>query len=183
MVIKTEVCSFTEFRIYPGHGEFAGVALSLAFRRRCCGMRSSRSKLTSPSGIKMVRKDGLVVTFINHKSRRLYNQNVKPVKLTWTTAWRRLHKKDVKTDALRQRKRRVVRVARSFVGLSVDDIQKKKKELPQLRAAQDAATKELQERKAKHAAEAKKTGGGGDKPKVPQQQQAQKSKAHVSKAR
>jgi len=74
-------------------------------------------------------------------------QNIKPAKLTWTLAWRRLHKKDKKEEGSKTRRRRAVRTQRAFVGLSVDDMSKKIAAKPTLRAAaKDAALKEAQER-------------------------------------
>lgn len=63
MVIKTGTCSFSEYRIYPGHGS------------------------------RFVRKDGQLVVFLNSKMESLYHQKKKPAKLTWTLAWRRHNKK------------------------------------------------------------------------------------------
>eukprot|EP00913_Durusdinium_trenchii_P034897 g32643.t2 len=63
MVIKTDLCSYTEYRIYPGHGQ------------------------------KFVAKDAKVSFFINAKADSLFHQRIKPVKLRWTQAWRRMNKK------------------------------------------------------------------------------------------
>lgn len=127
-----------------------------------------------------MRKDGLVVHLITHKSRSLYEQGIKPAKLTWTTAWRRLHKKGVKEDGSRSRKRRVVRTARAIQGMSVEDIQKKKKEAPQIRqASKERAAAELKARAEKKAAQKASQPKGGPAPG----QQQQKAKAHVSKNR
>ena len=69
MVVKTQVCSFSEFRIYPGHGS------------------------------KFVRRDGTVVTLISSKAKSMYMQRKKPAKLHWTVTYRRLAKKDKKDEA------------------------------------------------------------------------------------
>ncbi len=58
MVVKTDLCSFSENRIYPGHG------------------------------IRFIRRDGQTLIFANSKSKSLYNQRKKPAKLQWTQAWR-----------------------------------------------------------------------------------------------
>ena len=123
MVVKTEICAFSEFRIYPGHG------------MRC------------------IRRDGTTVYYSGSKSKRLANQGIKPSRLTWTAAWRKLHKKDKKEEVTKQRKRRVVRVQRSIVGLSAEEIAKKRAEPPKVRAAaREAAMKEAKERAAKEKA-------------------------------
>eukprot|EP00981_Chlorochromonas_danica_P005211 scaffold1046_cov162-Ochromonas_danica.AAC.41 len=63
MVVKTELCAFSEYRIYPGHGQ------------------------------RFIRKDGQPVTLSTSKCKRLLLNRKKPAKLMWTQAWRRLNKK------------------------------------------------------------------------------------------
>ena len=54
MVVKTETCSFSGFRIYPGHGIF------------------------------FIRGDSKGFRFINRKSKSLFTQRLNPRKLAWT---------------------------------------------------------------------------------------------------
>ncbi len=68
MVVKTEPCSFTEYRIYPGRGK------------------------------KLAARDGKVYYFISTKANSLFRQRKKAVKLTWTQAWRRFNKKIKQDD-------------------------------------------------------------------------------------
>jgi len=128
-----------------------------------------------------VKRDGGTVFFNGSKPKRLYNQGIKQSKLTWTMAWRRLHKKDKKEENQNQRKRRVVRVQRAYIGLSADDLQKKRTEPPKARAAaREAAMKEAKERAAKEKAAraaAQKKGGS-----AAPQQKAGKGQ-HESKGR
>jgi len=63
MVIKTETCSYSEFKIYPGRGQ------------------------------RFIAKDGRTFLFLNKKITRLSLRKVKAQKITWTTAWRRNNKK------------------------------------------------------------------------------------------
>jgi large subunit ribosomal protein L24e len=119
MVIKTELCEFTEYRVYPGKGQ------------------------------RYVTKDGKVHFFISHKVASLFRQRIRPVKLTWTQAWRKMNKKG-KTEAYtRKRTRRTQRIQKAFVGLSLDEL-KTKKAAPKPKTA-ETATKEHKE-KAKKAA-------------------------------
>jgi len=151
MVVETEVCFFSEARIYPGHG------------------------------MRFIKRDGGTLFFSGSKSKRLFNQGIKQSKLTWTMAWRRLHKKDKKEETTKQRKRRVVRVQRAIVGLSAEEIAKKKAEPPKVRAAaREAALKEAKERAAKEKAAraAAQKKGGSNAP----QQKTQKG-SHESKGR
>merc|ERR1712072_745582 len=91
MVIKTKPCVFCDFKIFPGHGST------------------------------VVRRDGTIAQLINSKSKSLYFQKKKAARLTWTTAWRLLHKKGQSFGTRRRVKRgktnRVVR--RGIAGLSM----------------------------------------------------------------
>merc|ERR1719221_1661599 len=127
MVIKTEICTYSEYRIFPGRG------------------------------IRYVQKDGRTQFFINHKMDSLFKQRIKPVKLTWTINWRRKNKKGRADDAGKKRTRKAAKVQKAIVGMSLDDIKRKRAQKPELRAAaRESAMKEHKER-AKKAADAKKT--------------------------
>lgn len=72
-------------------------------------------------------RDGKLHIFSNRKSRSLYTQKIKPVKLTWTQAWRRANKKaTANTGVGKRRTRATVRTQKAIVGLSLDELQKKK---------------------------------------------------------
>merc|ERR1711907_904920 len=72
-------------------------------------------------------KDGKVHYFISSKVRSLYHQKIKPVKLTWTQAWRRFNKK-VKIDEVHKKKtRKTTRFQKAVVGMSLEMIKKKGK--------------------------------------------------------
>jgi len=127
MVIKTELCAYTEGRIYPGRG------------------------------MRYVARDGKVHIFGSAKARRLHNQRIKPVKLRWTQAWRRHNKKGKVEESAKKRARRTFKVQKAIVGLSLEDFQRKKARRPELRAAaKEAATKEAKVKAEKKAAQAAK---------------------------
>lgn len=120
MVVKTELCAFSEFRIFPGHG------------------------------ITMVRKDGQLMRMGSHKAMSLLKQKKKPAKLTWTTGWRRLNKKDKKDEGSRTRRKKVVKAQKPIVGLNLETLKKKRSEKPSERsAARDAAKREIKDRQKK----------------------------------
>lgn len=120
MVIKTDLCSFSEFRVYPGHGT------------------------------KFVRKDGQLLTFFNSKSANLYRGKKKPAKLTWTLAWRRLNKKEQREGTVRKRRKKTTKAFRPVIGLTAETIRKRRSERPQKSvSAKDAALKEVKQRQAK----------------------------------
>lgn len=60
---RTETCSFSESRIYPGHGS------------------------------RLIRRDGSIHTFVSSKSKSLFLQRKKATKILWTLGWRRMNKK------------------------------------------------------------------------------------------
>lgn len=123
MVTKTEMCSYTENRIYPGRG------------RRHIG------------------KDGKTYFFISTKARSMFHQKIKAVKLTWTLAWRRFNKK-IRVDELnKKRKTKTHRVQKAVVGMSLDEIKRRRAETRTDRDAKhDVAVKEIKERKVKEMA-------------------------------
>jgi len=129
MVIKTDSCYFTEHRIYPGHG------------------------------MRLVRKDGKLLAFINQKSRSLYLQKKKAQKLHWTQAWRRLHKKGSVEQEAKKRAKRTTKVFKAIAGLTIDEIKKKRQQKPDIRKAQrEAHVREIKEKNRKQKEERKRLG-------------------------
>ena len=125
MVVKTETCSFSGLRIYPGHGIF------------------------------FVRGDSKGFKFINQKVRSLFTQRLNPRKLAWTMMYRRMHKKGTLEDSNKKRARKVTKAAtKSVVGASLELIKQKRNQKPEVRAAaREAALREVKERaKAKQTA-------------------------------
>merc|ERR1712228_650589 len=102
--------------------------------------------------------------FINAKVASLFHQKIKPVKLRWTQAWRRMNKKGKVDEQSKKRTRKAQKFQKAIVGMSLEDIKKKKAQKPELRKqAQDAAAKEAKARSAKKPAAAKATAGKVDK--------------------
>merc|ERR1711981_471219 len=142
MVIKTETCRFSGLRIYPGRA------------------------------VKFVRTDTQIFTFLKSKCRTLFNQRKKPAKLAWTTLYRKQHKKDQTTEATKKKRRGANKaINRAIAGASLEVIQKKRAEKPEVRqAARDSALREVKERmkkvkdeKKSAAKAANKKGGKGRK--------------------
>merc|ERR1711920_406513 len=105
---------------------------------------------------------------ISAKADSLFHQRTKPVKLRWTQAWRRMNKKGKADEGGKKRTRKAQKFQKAIVGMSLEDIKKKKAQKPELRQqAKDAAAKEAKARQGKKpAAKAgavkvdKKAGGG-----------------------
>eukprot|EP00386_Alphamonas_edax_P010133 GDKI01032948.1.p2 GENE.GDKI01032948.1~~GDKI01032948.1.p2 ORF type:complete len:164 (+),score=43.94 GDKI01032948.1:6-497(+) len=95
MVIKTENCSYTENKIYPG------------------------------KVIRLIAKDGRITIFTSSKVKSLIQQRIKAVKLRWTQAWRRHNKKGKTEDVSRRKTRKTQKVQRAVVGLTLDDLKAK----------------------------------------------------------
>merc|ERR1712087_939625 len=119
MVTKTEKCSYTEYKIVPGRGS------------------------------RFISKDGRTHYFISTKARSLFHQKIKPVKLTWTLAWRAYNKKIKVDDIQKKRSRKTTRIQKAVVGMSIEEIRRKKAESREDRDKNaDAAAKQMQQKKA-----------------------------------
>lgn len=120
MVVKTEICAFSEYRIYPGHGQ------------------------------KYFARDGRASFFISKKAARLHLRKVKAQVVRWTTTWRRHWKKTKADEAAKKKRRRAAKVQRAIVGLSLDEINRRRAAKPEERKKeQDAALQDIKARKKK----------------------------------
>mmetsp|Transcript_36806 Transcript_36806/g.88747 ORF Transcript_36806/g.88747 Transcript_36806/m.88747 type:complete len:145 (+) Transcript_36806:75-509(+) len=138
MVIATELCAMSEYRIWPGTGKL------------------------------FIRRDGKPIFLGSSKAQSLTLQRKKPAKLVWTQAWRRLHKKGLSEANLKKRRTRTNKVQRAVVGLSLDDIKKKAAQKPEFRSAQrDAALSEVKGRKKTKAKSSGKGAGSVRAAKIP----------------
>ena len=124
MVVKTEVCTFSGLKIYPGHG------------------------------ILYARSDSKSFKFISRKVKSCFHQRFNPRKLAWTMLYRRMHKKGTLEDNTKKKARKVTKAAtKAVVGASLELIKAKRNQKPEVRAAaREAALREVKERaKAKQA--------------------------------
>ncbi|OMJ14961.1 60S ribosomal protein L24 [Smittium culicis] len=132
--MKLEICSFSGFKIYPGHGSL------------------------------FVRSDSRIFHFINAKSKSLFLQGKNPRKISWTVVYRSLHRKGISEEISKKRTRRTVKYNRAIIGVSWDAIQNRRNEKPEVRAAArmtaiekaKAAKKSVKKTSAKDAKPAKK---------------------------
>ncbi|CAL1375411.1 unnamed protein product [Linum trigynum] len=127
---RTELCRFSGQKIYPGRG------------------------------IRFIRADSQVFLFANSKCKRYFHNRLKPSKLTWTAVFRKQHKKDIAAESVKKKRRTNKKpYSRSIVGASLEVIQKRRAEKPEVRdAAREAAIREIKERikKTKDEKKAKK---------------------------
>ncbi|XP_054164171.1 60S ribosomal protein L24-like [Oppia nitens] len=104
--MKIEACSFSGYKIYPGHGK------------------------------RMVKADGKVFTFLNSKCEAAHLMKRNPRKVTWTVLYRRKHRKGIEEDIQKRRTRRTTKFQRAIVGASLNDILAKRNMKPEVRKAQ-----------------------------------------------
>merc|ERR1711908_150089 len=74
MVVKTETCNYSGFRIYPGHGK------------------------------KFVRADQKMFTFITGKTEACFKMKRRNLTTKWTVQYRRINKKGTLEEAEKRRK-------------------------------------------------------------------------------
>ncbi|KAM3203165.1 60S ribosomal protein L24 [Capsicum annuum] len=119
------------------------------------------AKIYSVRGIRFIRADSQVFLYANSKCKHYFHNRLKPSKLTWTAMYRKQHKKDIAQEAP---------YSRSIVGATLEVIQKKIAERPEVR---DAALREIKERikktkdekktkKAEVMVKSQKAGGKGN---------------------
>merc|ERR1712007_326254 len=109
-------------------------------------------KIVPGRGSRFISKDGRTHYFISTKARSLFHQKIKPVKLTW-----RAYNKKIKVDEMqKKRTRKTTRIQKAVVGMSIEEIRRKKAESREDRdKANASAEATIKDRKAK-AMQAKK---------------------------
>ncbi|KAF8069480.1 RPL24B [Scenedesmus sp. PABB004] len=125
MVLKTTLCRFSGLRIWPGRGML------------------------------YIRTDNQQFLFLNKKCKRMYHNRLRPAKLAWTTTYRKAHKKDQVAEVARKKRRNTNKAtARAIVGVSLEVINKKRTEKPEVRQSnREKAIREVKERAKKAKAE------------------------------
>lgn len=130
--MKLELCSFSGFKIHPGHGR------------------------------RLTRVDGKTIFFLNTKCYSLAEQRKNPRKIAWTAPYRRKFKKGQSVESSRKRARKVVKYQRAVGNVTKEDILKKKAESKDTRKlAREQAIRSAKEKAKKDAAARKKKGGAG----------------------
>eukprot|EP01016_Furgasonia_blochmanni_P038037 TRINITY_DN4553_c0_g1_i1.p1 TRINITY_DN4553_c0_g1~~TRINITY_DN4553_c0_g1_i1.p1 ORF type:complete len:163 (-),score=82.62 TRINITY_DN4553_c0_g1_i1:206-694(-) len=130
-LVGSEMCIRDRYRIYPGKGS------------------------------RYVAKDGRVVIFITKKAGAFFLRKIQAQNIRWTTAWRRANKKMKTEGDVKKRRKRNVKIQKAIVGISLDEIKRKRAEKPEQRKAQqDQALREIKERRQKVTSTKKGTGAG-----------------------
>lgn len=76
-----------------------------------------------------------VFRFNGSKTESLFHQRKNPRKIAWTVLYRRMHKKGVTEETSRKRTRRTVKAQRGVVGASLDAINARRNQKPEVREA------------------------------------------------
>ncbi|SBT82257.1 60S ribosomal protein L24, putative [Plasmodium ovale] len=117
--VKTEACSFSEYRIYPGRGQ------------------------------KYIARDGKVYFYLSSKFASLALQKKKAAKLRWTQTWRRNNKKTKIETTQRRRYKKTIKIQKAVCGLTVEDIRNRKAYVQSIEAKNKSrlAAKEKEDKK------------------------------------
>jgi large subunit ribosomal protein L24e len=146
----------------------------------------SGQKIYPGKGKLFIRGDSKIFRFQNGKTESLFLQRKNPRKISWTTLYRRMHKKGISEEVAKKRTRRTVKHQRAIVGASLDVIKERRTQRPEARAAaRTAAIKEGKEKKAasesQKKAEKAKSAAAGARGQVNKLQSKQGSKGAAPK--
>ena len=137
MVVKTQTCTFSHLKIYPGHGMY------------------------------YVRSDSKPFWFLNAKCKHSFHHRWNPRKLAWTQLYRRAHKKGAdQENGKKKQKRKAAKVVRTIAGLSIEELKKRKSQsTSQRKTMKDAAIRAAKDKKKaltkKNNVQGKARGKGG----------------------
>ena len=104
--MKIELCAFSGYKIYPGHGRT------------------------------LVKSDGKTFKFLSGRTQKCHDLKRNPRKITWTVLYRRKHKKGLEEDVSKKRTKRTQKFQRAVVGATLQDIMAKRNQKPEVRKAQ-----------------------------------------------
>lgn len=95
MVVRTEVCNFSEQKIYPG------------------------------KGMKIMTKDGNLLVASGSKSLTFLKRKLKAQTFRWTIVWRRMNKKFKNDKTNKKRKRKVVKQIKGISGMAREEVERR----------------------------------------------------------
>merc|ERR1712243_324393 len=105
-IMGIDLCSYSGFKIYPGHGRT------------------------------LIKADGKSCKFLSGRTHKAHLLKRNPRKITWTVLYRRKHKKGLEEDVQKKRTRRTQKFQRAVVGATLQDIIAKRDQKPEVRKAQ-----------------------------------------------
>lgn len=134
MSTKTDICTFSGLKIYPGRGIRYVPTVNM--------------QSTKP-----------VFSFLGRKSRSLFHQRVNARKVAWTKIFRAVHKGSI-GDVKKKRTRRVARVRRDIVGAPLALI-KERRTLRSRKEVRSQVQKRVQKEKKDKKEYKSRAGGPG----------------------
>merc|ERR1712048_1447663 len=105
-IMKIELCVYSGYKIYPGHGR------------------------------SLVKVDGKNLRFLSGRTHKAHLLKRNPREVTWTVLYRRKHKKGLEEDVAKKRNKRTQKFQRAVVGATLQDIMAKRNQKPEVRKAQ-----------------------------------------------
>ena len=105
--MKVELCSFSEYKTYPGHGR------------------------------RFAQTHGKVFQFLNAKCESAFLSKRNPRQINWTVLYRRKHRKGQSEEIKKKKRtHRAVKFQRAITGASLADIMAKRNQKPEVRKPQ-----------------------------------------------
>merc|ERR1712215_50664 len=117
--MKLELCNFSGYKIYPGHGK------------------------------RMIRTDGKLFHFLSKKAQRSFLMKRNPRNISWTVLYRKKHRKGTQEEVTKKRTRRTVKFMRPVQGATIQNIVDKRNQKPEVREAQRTSAVKAAKEKAK----------------------------------
>ena len=131
--MKTELCSFSGIKIYPGKGRT------------------------------FVKADGKTFKFLSKKAQTAFDRKSNPRKVRWTALYRRKMRKGAVEEHSKKKSKKTTKFQRAIVGATLNEILAKKHQKPEVRKAQrEQAIKAAKEARVA-AAKSKKGGASAPK--------------------
>lgn len=106
--MRVEVCSYSGFKIHPGHGKT------------------------------YIQKDTKTFRFISSKSESLFFAKKKAQDVNWTVFCKRKNRKGIVEETETKQEKKTTKTQRAIAGMSLEDIEKKKREVAELRRQREA---------------------------------------------
>jgi large subunit ribosomal protein L24e len=126
IIARTEICAFSGYKIYPGHGK------------------------------KYIRVDMKSFTFLNGKCAASFLMRKNPRRTNWTVIYRKINRKGSSEEIAKRRTKRSKKFQRGVVGASLETIRAKRNVKPEVRAAERQAALRQAKDKKKEKDDAKK---------------------------
>merc|ERR1711913_208343 len=113
LAMKIDLCVYSGYKIYPGHGRT------------------------------LVKADGKSYKFLSGRTHKAHMLKRNPREVTWTVLYRRKHKKGLEEETAKKRNKRTQKFQRAVVGATLQDIMAKRNQKPEVRKAQRERLSEL----------------------------------------